>query len=208
MFKLLGYGEDAFTLWALKKKKTKILEEFQDKTPYSDCLVFYRPSFGRGHRGKSAEFGEFDGIIITGQNMYLIESKWDNLSASKDNELILRPEQILRHQIFSWYLVNWNDKYFQSWERFEKEKCDSFQKDFMGKKIASANSLLATNLEFILSMILKHFGKVSPVENLKNVLLFFFNKKRSSPPTKIPEGFTLVAIDYSQEMIGNFISLD
>ena len=48
MNRIFGYGEDAFTLWALRHKKAEILAESQDNTLPSDCLVFYRPSFGRG----------------------------------------------------------------------------------------------------------------------------------------------------------------
>ena len=208
MSNFLGYGEDAFTLWALKNRKSEILKEFQDKTIPSDCLAFYRPSFGRGNRRHGAEFGEFDGILISTENIYLIESKWDNLATSQNDRLILRKEQIFRHQIFSWYLTNWHNKYSRKWERFEKEHADSFQKNFERKNIAPTGSLMAGNLEFILSSILKHFEKVPPEHRIKNVLLFFYNKKYSSPPTKIPNGFNLVSIDYGKEITGNFVSLD
>ena len=80
MSKILGYGEDALTLWALKHHVPKILEEFQDKTPILDCLVFYRPSFGRHGQANSSVFGEFDAILASRKNIYLIESKWDNLT--------------------------------------------------------------------------------------------------------------------------------
>ncbi len=32
MDRIFGYGEDAFTLWALRHRKSEILMEFQDKT--------------------------------------------------------------------------------------------------------------------------------------------------------------------------------
>lgn len=44
---MLGYSEDAFTFWALKRHLTEILEKLNDKTKPSDCLIFFRPSFGR-----------------------------------------------------------------------------------------------------------------------------------------------------------------
>jgi len=47
MLKIFGYGEDALTLWFVNTKTSTILEELKDKTTPSDCLVFYRPSFGR-----------------------------------------------------------------------------------------------------------------------------------------------------------------
>jgi len=47
MSEILGYGEDAFTFWALKRHLAKILDELTDKTEPSDCLIFFRPGFGR-----------------------------------------------------------------------------------------------------------------------------------------------------------------
>jgi hypothetical protein len=118
MLKILGYGEDALTLWLLKKQISSILGEFEDKTSPSDCLVFYRPSFGRSGGNRSAEFGEFDAIIASRENIYLVESKWDNLSEFSKDELFLRGEQVLRHEVFSWYLLRWNKKYRNDWQSF------------------------------------------------------------------------------------------
>jgi hypothetical protein len=83
-----------------------------------------------------------------------------------------------------------------------------FQKEFKGKRLAPVNSILATNLEFILNQLQKQVGRVLFKTSIKNVLLFFYNKNNSSPPIKIPEGFNLVAIDYGKEVKGNFITLD
>jgi hypothetical protein len=70
MSEFFGYGEDAFTLWALKNKKKMVLEKFNDKSAPSDCLNFYRPSFGRSGGKQSAEFGEFDAILVSLENVY------------------------------------------------------------------------------------------------------------------------------------------
>ena len=108
MNEILGYGEDAFTFWALKRRLSEILKDLHDQTEPSDCLIFFRPSFGRrGGRGR-AEFGEFDAILASPQNIYLIESKWDNLSENKNEQIELIDEEVLRHKIFSWYLRNWD----------------------------------------------------------------------------------------------------
>ena len=64
MLKILGYGEDAFTLWALKHRISDILKSFHDRTAPSDCLIFYRPSFGRRSKEGSAVFGEFEAILV------------------------------------------------------------------------------------------------------------------------------------------------
>lgn len=168
------------------------MKEFQDKTSPSDCLVFYRPSFGRGN----GAVGEFDEISVSTENIYLIESKWDNFSKSNNNTLNLELRQKLRHSIFSWHLQHWDDKYTNNWKLFLKEQGNAFQKEFKNRRIAPAGSLLANNLEFVLSKIRKHFRKTPTEQNIKNVLLFFHNGKDSSPPTKISKGFNLVAIDY------------
>ena len=208
MCKILGYGEDALTLWALEHRASDISESFQDQTAPSDCLIFYRPSFGRHSKGGSAVFGEFDAILVSPQNIYLIESKWDNLLTYDDNEFVLRPEQEIRHSIFSWYLTHWDKKYCHNWESFVKEHQHDFQRKFKRKNIAPTGSLLATNLEFILNELLEHCKRFSSRDNVKNVLLFFYNKEKSTPPSKINRAFKLVSIDYSQEIMGNFITLD
>jgi len=70
-----------------------VLDWFGDKADQSQCLVFYRPSFGRRSIDNSSIFGEFDAIVSSQNNVYLIESKWDNpgiiwmpLLALKDDE--------------------------------------------------------------------------------------------------------------------------
>lgn len=205
MSKILGYGEDAFTLWALKQHASKILEQFQDKTIPSDCLIFYRPSFGRHSKESKAVFGEFDAIIVSLESIYLIESKWDNLGQFSKDELILREEQQLRHRVFSWYLTHWDKKYSNDWKRFTKEQQPDFQKKFKGKTIAPTGKLLAENLEFILTKSIERCKRISS-DNVKNILLFFYNAEKSEKPTKIRD-FTLIPIDYSKAIQDNFVTL-
>lgn len=205
MSKIFGYGEDAFTLWALKRHISRILEEFHDRTTPSECLIFYRPSFGRRSRNDSSIFGEFDAIIVSLKNIYLIESKWDNLSEFNRDELVLKGEQTLRHKIFSWYLTHWDKKYTGHWENFVEKHQDNFR--FDGKTMPSKGSLLAANLEFILTKSLEHYKTIS-YDSVKNVLLFFHNvKKKSKPPIKISKTFHLIPVDYSEEIEGNFVTI-
>jgi hypothetical protein len=202
MSKILGYGEDALTLWALKQHTSELLDEFQDKTPISECLIFYRPSFGRHSKANSSVFGEFDAILASRKNIYLIESKWDNLSEFKNEEIILREEQTLRHDIFSWYLTHWNKKYYGNWQTFVNENQNDFK--FKNKSIARG-SLLARNLESILSKLQDYCPNISS-DNIKNILLFFYDGK-STPPTKTNKGFKPIPFDYSKEIKNNFIAL-
>ncbi len=207
MYRILGYGEDAFTLWALKHYTDDILKSFQDQTAPSNCVIFHRPSFGRSGGERSAEFGEFDAVLASSENIYLIESKWDNLSRFNKSEITIRSEQRIRHRIFSWYITHWDKKYSSSWESFVKGEMDDFRRRFPKKRMAPSESLLAVNLEFILTMLQKRCGKFSSERNIRNLLLFFYNRKKSTPPTKIGGGFNLMSIDYSQEITGNFITL-
>ncbi len=205
MSKILGYGEDAFTLWALKRHMSKILKTFHDRTTPLKCLIFYRPSFGRRSRNNSSIFGEFDAIIVSLKNIYLIESKWDNLCEFNKHELVLREEQTLRHQIFSWYLTHWDKKYTGHWENFVEKQQDDFR--FDGKTMPPRGSLLATNLEFILTKSLEHCKTMS-CDSIKNVLLFFHSvKKKSKPPIKTSKTFYTIPIDYSEEVEGNFVAI-
>ncbi len=200
--KIIGYGEDALTLWALRKHTSKILEEFPDKTPISECIAFYRPSFGRRGNGNST-FGEFDAIIASKQNVYLIESKWDNHNDFKNEEFSLENHQILRHQIFAWYLTHWNKKYSGNWQTFIDEKKGNF---FPNKTIAPNGSLLAQNLEHILTRIQEQCVYLSE-SNIKNVFLFFYESEKSAHPTKTNDSFKLIAIPYSRETEGNFVTM-
>jgi hypothetical protein len=204
MSNIMGYGEDALTLWALKKQLRKVLDTFKDSTDLRDCLVFYRPSFGRSGGPNSAEFGEFDAIVASKEKYYLIESKWDNHSNNEKESVNLRDEQLLRHEVFTWYLFNWGMEYSNNWQGFKDEK----ERDFkFGKKIPPAGSLLATNLEAILSKLVNYCDYTGLVSNVRNVLLFFYDEKKSKPPTKTNGMFTIIPIDYGKYSQDNFISI-
>jgi len=205
MSKIVGYGEDAFTLWALKQHASRILDQFEDETTLSDCIVFYRPSFGRHSKEYSSVFGEFDAIVASKENIYLVESKWDNLTEFHNDEFVLREEQILRHKIFSWYLTHWNKKYSNDWQAFINEHQSDFK--FEDKTIAPKSSLLAANLEFILKKLQDHCRRILSEDNIKNVLLFFYNAEKSKHPLKTSRDFILIPIDYSKEIPNNFVTL-
>jgi hypothetical protein len=191
MSKLFGYGEDFLTLWAINEQLQEILGRFEHHETPSDCLIFYRPSFGRSGGKDSAEFGEFDAIIAT-----------------KKKRIVLREGQIVRHKIFTWYLTHWNKKYLTNWGEFVENNKEKF---VSGKKLPKIQEgkqcILATNLEFILSKLFEHCERFSSRNNIKNVLLFFFNSKVSTPPTEVNSDFTLIPLDYSNKTKDNFIEI-
>ncbi len=209
MNEILGYGEDAFTFWALKRCLPEILEELNDKTKPSDCLIFYRPSFGRSG---VAEFGEFDAILASSRNIYLIESKWDGLLINRRDEIALTLNQVLRHKIFSWYLTNWDaQEYSDNWGGFENKFQSNFTKEFPDRKIAPLESCLTKNLEVVLNRLQEHCKRFScKFIDLRNVLLYFHGNESRKIERVVAEdlNFEAVNINYSQYTSDNFVTLD
>lgn len=210
MNEILGYGEDALTLWALKKHRLEILNRLKDQTAPSNCLVFFRPSFGRSGGEGSAEFGEFDAILASSKSVYLIESKWDNLEQNQKVEIELNDVQILRHEIFSWYFMNWSAQQYRNWSEFSNALQNGFMCRFSNRRIAPEESILARNLEFVLSRLHQHCDKG---KRLRNALLYFYNSKRSRQIERVTvdgrnTNFEVVNIDYEPCISGNFICLD
>lgn len=212
MNEILGYGEDAFTLWAFKRHISQILNRLNDQSNSSNCLIFFRPSFGRRGGKESAQFGEFDSILASSENIYLIESKWDNFSENKDDIIILDKEQVLRHKIFSWYYMNWDARQNSNWGEFSNILQDDFIRNFPDRKIAPVGSLLAKNLEFVLKKLQAHGKNFScRYRKPKNVLLYFYDRNISREIRRVTAGdvnFEVVNIDYGQYILGNFITLD
>ncbi len=209
MARLLCYGEDCLTLWAMREKLEMILRTFEDDTAVTDCLVFYRPSFGRSGGKDSSEFGEFDAIIASRKNIYLAESKWDNLNKQRKDKLFLRKEQLLRHEVLTWYLDNWNKRYLGQWHAFVNDHINALRE--FGKRLPTnqkRKTLLVTNLEFALSRLLNYCRGFSSRNNIKNILLFFYDSRVSTPPTEVNADFALINIDYSKKIEGNFIELE
>ena len=204
--KILGYGEDALTLGIIQRQSSEILETLGDNSSSSNSLVFFRPSLGRSGGKNNPQFGEFDLIIATANNVYLIESKWDNFTINDNDVIELKSEQILRHKIFSWYYVNWSAHQYKTWNDFAEQKADMFSKLFSNKLIAQPETLLAQNLETVLVKLGEYCTKYnSPI----NVLLFFHGAQ-SQKVKRVKSGrlkFEVINIDYSKFTENNFTSL-
>ena len=216
---ILAYGEDALTLWAIKKRLSDILVDDKLKV-YStseNCKAFFRPSFGRRGGDKRSEFGEFDFIILSEQYLYLGESKWDKSSEKiRNGELELRGEQTLRHDLFKFYVEEWwTLEESTNWSDFAKKVQEKLGQLDIKKPIARENSLLASNLKTVLEVIKKHYKDMPKV---KNVLLYLYDSVNNHHelPRKVCDingkiiNFTVVPIDYSEAKspeLGNFIRL-
>lgn len=142
----------------------------------------------------------------------MIESKWDNCSENKKGKIKLAEEQIRRHEIFSWYLGNWDARrYTNNWEKFENDYQSNFTREFQDRKIAPAESRLAKNLEFVLNKLQEHCRRFScEYRKPKNVLLYFYGNEFKKIGRVVAEGlnFEVLNIDYSQYISDNFITLD
>lgn len=184
MTRVIGYGEDFLTFWAVTERLDLILKQLKDNTNPGDCQVFFRPSFGR------KEYGEFDAIIVTLKTAYLVESKWDK-SDIPNNVLKLDKKQVRRHEILKWYHRNWSG---EDWDKFAKEYNARFRERFPGKYIPLSKDLLGHNPQTVLTSIR---GR-----ELKNVLLFFH---RGELP-EIVTTFEVVKIEYKPTR-GNYIEL-
>ena len=192
--RLLGYGEDALTLWAVTERLDLILEELGDNSDPADCTVFYRPSFGRD------QYGEFDAIIVTPERAYLVESKWDG---SGGTSIKLEEHQIRRHKILEWYHDNWKG---EEWDVFARVNNPSFKEKFTyfvkeegkrvkkSKYIPSSDTILGQNLQTVL--------KIISGREIENVLLYLHRGK----PIDIDTDFKIVKIEYETKL-GNYIEL-
>jgi hypothetical protein len=197
--RIIGYGEDPLTYWALTTRLGDVLRQLHDPAPPESALLFYRPSFGRHIRAKDpkdahgpwAEFGEFDAILGTHEATYLIASKWTSSGEARGESLGLREEQTHRHRILRWYLETWRGSRPASWSAFVTEHDRIFRIRFPGHKMAPHGSVLAQNLEFVIRRLDRCGGRV------REVLLQIGCAGPTVHAAAPPSGFALVTIEYT-----------
>ena len=199
------YGEDALTLWALQNKLDVILRAIGDHSPPDNCTIFYRPSFGRRGGSRSSQFGEFDFLLLAQDCLYLGESKWTGSSEKlHGGSLELRPEQLLRHRLFRFYIEQWAFGDHATWREFRAKARDELRARGIAKPLAPTGSLLAENLQFVLGVIRDHYPSNPRMEN---VLLYLHKGQTGDMPRSAPEGFLLVTLDYTEAAKGNYVIL-
>jgi hypothetical protein len=201
--KIYGYGEDALTHWALTHRINQILDALSDSSIPDDLTLFFRPSFGRRGGEKSSQFGEFDFILLTNERVLLGESKFDRSPEASSGEILnIRPEQILRHEIFQQYVNEWTCGTYASWDDFLHAIEDSWPRL---KPPAPSGSLLSENLELVLGTIQRKYQSTPVIENV--ILYLFDGRDGIAPDLEAPEDFRLVAIDYGSSAYGNYIEM-
>jgi hypothetical protein len=175
--RILGYGEDALTYWALSKQMTDVIgpPPIDDDSPSEKALFFYRPSFGRAGGAGSAQFGEFDAIIGTPKKVYLVESKW-RLPIVDGQIITLAECQVTRHRVFRWLRARWLAQHPADWKQFHagNSNATDFTSQF-ALRLAPPGSVLARNIEYSLQQ-LDAFGK-----GIQDVLLYFRLESGSFP---------------------------
>jgi hypothetical protein len=193
---ITGYGEDPLTYLAISNEETVkgIFHQLESQIQHKEdiiqmidtCKIYYKPSFGRGgNSGKN--FGEFDAIIATKENIFLVESKWfkyhgfpevwpkAKAERSVANKLIpvgkpFDPKEIQRHKIFEMYYKGWAkilDSNFRKRLNFEFSK--------FGKQIIGPDSEKQMQADLYVNMkyMIAEFGKE---KQINNVLLYFVPK--------------------------------
>ncbi|MHB1318338.1 MAG: hypothetical protein ACYCYF_06960 [Anaerolineae bacterium] len=196
MVRILGYGEDSLTLWALQERLPEILEAAGDGSSTADCEALYRPSFGRSGGPHSSQFGEFDFVLLTREGILLGESKWDNSGTARVPwRIVLAPEQRLRHAVFRAYVNTYAFGPYTDWDAYRhavSARCGHF----VPKPLAPAGSLLQRNLQAVLLRIRELYPGGCPVRDI----LLYLHRSRLDPMPEPPEGFSLVALDYAASL--------
>jgi hypothetical protein len=192
MTTIIGYGEDALTLWALSQRMQEILAQLGDNSSPADALVFYRPSCGRGQRLPQGElrsfFGEFDAIIGTTQGVYLVEAKVPSSSGVGRFRVTLKRAQVHRHKILRTYLTLWRARKPTSWEEFRDAASEAFGLEHKGWRLVE-NDLTKANLRFV-------FDRLTACGSTTKNILLLIGPVGWKGPKEPPEDFELVTIAY------------
>jgi len=203
--RILGYGEDSLTLWAITRGLRQLLQALGDNSRPDDCQALYRPSFGRGGGPSRSEFGEFDFMLLTQQRLYLGESKWEHSSETvAEGRIQLRDAQLLRHSLFKVYVSEWLKREGAGWHEFVAQAQPVLRHHDIEKPVAPAGSLLATNLENVLEIIERHFHSLPEITDV----LLYLNTSHTTPVFgSAGKGFCVVALDCSEAMDEGLVRL-
>jgi hypothetical protein len=200
MVQVIGYGEDALAYHVLTRLG-EVLEQLHDLSDPSSCVLFYRPSFGRGGRSR-ALLGECDAILVTPRCTYLIESKWSGSNELSTGELA--PRQNRRHGMINWVAKRWDGK--QRFDEFCELNQAEFKKEFDGKELPPAGSGVFNRLFHVLSKAQEI--SADGVIRTKDILLVILEKDVRIKPIIVPEGFKAVHMTYVPSDGSNFFRMD
>ena len=208
--RVTGYGEDSLTLWALRGRLLQILEPLKDASSVADCEVFYRPGFGRKGGDNSAEFGEFDFLIMSATRLYLGESKWNRSGESRRGVLSLRKEQEIRHALMRRYVSDWfvfrsrtETQETSSWSQFVDWAPPNYTVLGITKTVAPRRSQTGRSLFAVLDRAWNHYGGRCP--EIIDLITYFYDPRVHSLPDN-RTGFAFVPIPYDETQ-GGYVEL-
>src|SRR6185436_21049274 len=100
-------------------------------------------------------------IIGTADTVYLIEAKSSRSGETWNKSvLVIRDEQIRRHQALRWYLDRWRLDSPVNWQAFRDAAIADFESRFPTLTIAEERSQLRENLQFVLSKLAGRASRV------------------------------------------------
>lgn len=202
---ILGYGEDALTLYALSHGLEDILRQVGDYTTRGETVCLFRPSFGRKgtaeHGSSRSEFGEFDAIIGTVKAIYLTEAKWSSSGEIKRGIVTLRKEQLRRHAVMREYIREWHRERPSDWGDYMNRMKPILSAFVPALKPPSLDTQLGRNLHFVLTALSCCGTMVS------DLLLFLSLSEQCIKPSHC-EGFTIVSYLCEREEQSSFVRLD
>ena len=208
--RIAGYGEDSLTLWALKYRLPQILGALGDQSSHNRCDVLYRPGFGRKGGDGSAEFGEFDYLIMSPTRLYLGESKWNRSGEVRRGVFTIRPEQEVRHALFRQYVTDWFKFHnasghgtICSWNQFVDWAPSSFKVLGKTKRIAPRGSQTSKSLFTVLERTWNYYRGRCP--EIVDVITYFYDQRVHSLPDN-RTGFEFVPVQYDETQ-GGYVDL-
>lgn len=194
--KIIGYGEDSLTYWAITNQMPEIQNQL-DITDETIDVVFYRPSFGRKGCAEQnekprvgPEFGEFDAIICSTNHTCLIEAKWTKSSEIQNGVIKLGQPQKFRHKIMRAIMDQWNcmPDGKKDWCDFIKRLNNKIETNELIIDLAPDGSRLARNMQHILE------HTCSKPRTVLDVILFLRLEYDKQPKPGSRESFSVVDI--------------
>lgn len=143
----------------------------------------------------------FDFILLAEKTLYLGESRWDQRSqVINGNVLQVEPEQVRRHEIFSFYLDQWAYGNYEDWNEF-REKAQPL----IDKRLPEPGTRIAKNLQTVLGAIREQYA-MRPAT--RNVLLFFHHDcNERKLPLQASDGFEIICVDCTGATVDNFVAI-
>ena len=199
---IIGYGEDALTLWAIKNKLHAILQELNDNSDVSRCKYSFAPALDGVEARRVHSLGNLI-LLFFRKNA----STWEKVSGMDlqrtRTAFGVTDEQKFRHEVMKFYICQWFKGDFPDWSSFVR-KVGKTTKHMGVEKPWHLSALFGIQLTDPLETIKSHF---SSLPEIRNILLYLHKGESSNPISRVSKDFDLVKIDYSQDSVDNFIRI-